>query len=522
MPTSRESLGLIAVASLSAVLFVASFTYSIGHAIDDGIHIVTAQAMATGQGLRLISDPGSPVSTQFPPALSLLLVPVLWIFPHVPDNVIPLKLIPAACAVLFVVVSWYWFRRYHPCAMAFWLTTLVALNPETVRFSGSVIAEMGYGFASVVSIIYLERIQDSGGGKEMRRTLILAILAITAAYLFRSVGLALVLAAVGTMLLHRRWSAAALIAIGFLICASPWLMKGALVGTPEYQEQFWLNDLENPELGTIEIPGLVDRAFVNAPAYFLTSIPNHLFPPLGGQRVIALFQSASMTSVLTVIQISISLLALMGFVYRLRNRWGFVDLYMVVYFGILMIWHTRLQWKYLAPITPILLLYFTQGIQWSLSYVPSIRRYSRTILTCVFALMVMGAAMRSTDYLDRGWLFGGADDPYRPAYEWIKNSTPEDSILMGFDHLALYLYTGRKAVAASMSNRPDVSMAYIQRARADFFVTGRTIVKGTGPSLDEKYLIPVIERYPDIFSLVYSDQASAIDVYSVYSPVSEP
>ena len=522
MTTSRESLGLIAITSLSAVLFIASFTYSVGHAIDDGIHIVTAQAMATGQGLRLISDPAGPVSTQFPPALSLLLVPVLWIFPHVPDNVIPLKLIPAACAVLFVVVSWYWFRRYHPCATAFWLTSLVALNPETVRFSGSVIAEMGYGFATMLSIICFERTQESGSNKDMRRALILAILAITAAYLFRSVGLALVLAAVGTMLLRRRWSAAALIAIGFLICASPWLMKGALVGTPEYQQQFWLNDLENPELGTIGIQGLVDRSLVNAPAYLLTAIPNHLFPPLGGQRVIALFQSGRVLSVLTAVQISISLLVLMGFLYRLRNRWGFVDLYMVVYFGILMIWHTRLQWKYLAPITPILLLYLTQGIQWALSYVPSAQGYSKRILTCVFVLMIMGAAIRSADYLERGWLFGGADDPYRPAYEWIKNSTPEDSILMGFDHLALYLYTGRQAVAASMSNRPDVSMAYVRGTKPDFFVTGRTIVKGTGPSLDEKYLLPVIEQYPEIFSLVYSDNASSIDVYSVHLPVAEP
>ena len=93
---------------------------------------------------------------------------------------------------------------------------------------------------------------------------------------------------------------------------------------------------------------------------------------------------------------------------------------------------------------------------------------------------------------------------------------------MGFDHLALYLYTGRQAVAASMSNRPDVSMAYVRGTKPDFFVTGRTIVKGTGPSLDEKYLLPVIEQYPEIFSLVYSDNASSIDVYSVHLPVAEP
>ena len=515
MNVSKSPVGLIVVLGSAAFIYIASFTYSVGHAIDDGIHIVTAKSMATGQGLRLISDPESPVSTQFPPGLSLLLVPVLWLFPDIPDNIIPMKMVPAMSALLYVMLSWFWLRRYCSTTTSLWLTALVAINPETVRFSGAVIAEMGYAASSMLALLMFERYDTGRDNLESRRYLILTVVAITGAYLFRSVGLSLVLSAAGLLLLRRRWTAAAAVGIGFLVCASPWLLKGALVGTPEYQEQFWLFDLEDPEQGAIGLFGLVDRALINGPTYFITTIPYHLFPPLGGQRIVQVFQNMGFYPVLVALQVCISFTVCIGFWRRIYNRTGFVDLYTVIYFGVLLFWHTRLQWKYLAPITPILLLYMTEGVRWVITQIPRLQLKSERLSAPLFIFLIAGCGIRSMDYFERGWLLSGKVDPYRNAYGWIRDETPPESRLMGFDHLGLYLYTGRKAIATAMSHFPRNSMHYIQTTKTDYFIVGTTVVKG-GSTLEEQYVEPIFEKYPDSFSLMYMDPESRIRVYKVH------
>ena len=134
---------LAAILILAAVVYVASFGYSVGHGIDDGIHIVAAKALALGKGLVMISDPASPPATQFPPAHSLFLVPVLLLFPDPPESTITLQVVSTLFALSFVLISWFWLRRYVPPATALLMTGLVAFNPETIRFASTVMAERG-------------------------------------------------------------------------------------------------------------------------------------------------------------------------------------------------------------------------------------------------------------------------------------------------------------------------------------------------------------------------------------------
>ena len=229
-----------------------------------------------------------------------------------------------------------------------------------------------------------------------------------------------------------------------------------------------------------------------------------------------MFENLGVYPLLVALQICVSLTLCIGFWRRVRNGPGFVDLYTIVYFGVLLIWHTRLQWKYMAPITPVLLLYMTEGIRWIVAQTPRIRQAPERVYAVLFTLMIAGCGIRSMDYIEQGWLMRGKADPYRNAYEWIRDETPPESRLMGFDHLGLYLYTDRQAIAAAMSHVPKASMHYIQTSKTNYFILGTTIVKGSGPSLEEKYLEPVIELYPDSFTLMYNDLQSHIRIYKVH------
>jgi hypothetical protein len=132
--------------------------------------------------------------------------------------------------------------------------------------------------------------------------------------------------------------------------------------------------------------------------------------------------------------------------------------------------------------------------------------------------MMAGVGFRAADAVQKGWLIQGKVDPYAKAYIWLKQDSSETSLLMGFDHLGLYLYTGRKALAPAMTRDPQDALAYIDETGADYFVVQPRQVKNDEVSMDMKFQIPVLDQYPDRFSLAYSDPSSAISIYHVLRP----
>ena len=510
------SFTLTAIIVCAALTYVTSLSPSVGHSIDDGIHIVAAKALATGHGLRMISDPHDPPATQFPPGHSLFLVPVLWFFPDSPANTIPLQLVSTFIGLCFVGLSWLWFRSYFDSSTALFLTALVAFNPETVRFSSAVIAEMGYAAFSMATLILFDRAFPNESSRPLRWGAVLAtVVAMTCAYLFRSVGIGLVVAVPCALALRRRWGAAAIVLGVFLVLAAPWLFKSALVGTPEYRDQFWLANLESPELGRIGLTGLSDRIGQNAINYLFVTIPNHLFSLLGGERVIRYLDSTGLSPVLVLARTGVSTLLLIGLWQRIRSGIRMVDLYMVVYGAMLLVWHARLQWKYMAPITPILLYYFYTGLTWTFAQANWQSATVKRVKYAFFTLVLVGYGFRISDSMENGWLASDAEDPFAPAYGWIKQETPENSLIICFDHLGLFLYTGRKSVAPLMSHNAQSVLDYTLKTGADYFVVQPTRVSNGVPTLDDQYQRPALALFPEHFSRVYADSTHHVAVYRI-------
>src|SRR5438128_7525740 len=92
-----------AVLALAAVYLIALRTPAAGIFHDDGVYLVTAKALATGQGYRIASLPGEIFQTKYPPLFPLLLAAAWKLYPRFPDNVAVLKCAPLLCAVV-----WFW------------------------------------------------------------------------------------------------------------------------------------------------------------------------------------------------------------------------------------------------------------------------------------------------------------------------------------------------------------------------------------------------------------------------------
>src|SRR5881409_1429359 len=86
----------------SCLLYAAAFTPArFGFYHDDGIYVVTAKALATGQGYRIISLPYEPAQTKYPPFYPFLLSLVWRAYPRFPNNLVPMMLLSLIAATAF-------------------------------------------------------------------------------------------------------------------------------------------------------------------------------------------------------------------------------------------------------------------------------------------------------------------------------------------------------------------------------------------------------------------------------------
>ena len=112
---------------------------------DDSVYFVCAKAWANGQGHRIISLPGEPWQTKYPPLYPLLLSVVWRIAPEFPSN---LKLATLFAWILLPPLLWLvrvLYRRYGFPAWAAWLMIAVlAVNPYVQLFSRSLFSEIPF------------------------------------------------------------------------------------------------------------------------------------------------------------------------------------------------------------------------------------------------------------------------------------------------------------------------------------------------------------------------------------------
>ena len=93
---------LLAAALVCAVAASLVVPYPAGIFHDDGVYLVLAKALASGNGYRYLHLPGAPLATHYPPGYPLLLA-LLWTFaPHFPSN---LTIILLANALLLAVTA---------------------------------------------------------------------------------------------------------------------------------------------------------------------------------------------------------------------------------------------------------------------------------------------------------------------------------------------------------------------------------------------------------------------------------
>ncbi|HEY4086773.1 MAG TPA: hypothetical protein VGM43_12585 [Bryobacteraceae bacterium] len=138
----------ISLLVLVPIYWIVLHAPAVGMFHDDGVYLVTAKALATGHGYRIISLPDEIPQTKYPILFPFVLSLVWRLAPNFPANTLLLKFVPLSFALV-----WYWlaFRliaRETSRAVAGICVALTAMGLWTVYLGTALLSETLYPFVT--------------------------------------------------------------------------------------------------------------------------------------------------------------------------------------------------------------------------------------------------------------------------------------------------------------------------------------------------------------------------------------
>ncbi|MCC6931493.1 MAG: glycosyltransferase family 39 protein [Gemmatimonadaceae bacterium] len=456
---------LLALAAFGAVV-AAIGPWPVGVFQDDGIYVVLAKSLATGEGYRYLNIPGAPNATHYPPLFPAWLA-LLWkVSPSFPQNVTLFKFANAvwlgASAALFYAFARRWLRL-TPVAAALGVALFTACAP-VVLLSVMVLSEPMFLCLLAATLLACERAASSGRVSDaMVAGAAAAVLA-----LVRTLGILVVPATVLVLAARRQWRAAFALGATAVVLSIPWqLWVGAhALEVPEiYLGKYgsylgWL-------VGAVRRDGVVflgDVAWANL------------------KSLVAQGWASTATDTLNVYVRNTTSIALAFFfglgMGGLARRTPATAIFLVMYLGIVVIWPfapARFTWG----VWPLVGLVFTLSVvsvwEWGAppknnmpsdtstdqtisahtgsfareaSHSPP-SRFLRPLALASLAALAVGYGGYNALGVSRDWwgvVQGSVANRARPLAEWVVANTDSNAVVATDDDVLIHLYTGRRAI----------------------------------------------------------------------------
>ena len=436
--TLRAFAPLLAAALVCAVAASLVAPYPVGIFHDDGVYLVLAKALASGNGYRYLHLPGMPIATHYPPAYPLLLA-LLWkLAPGFPGN---LTIILLANAALLGLVAWGSARflidrlQWQPFS-ATGFALVATLSLPLIQLTTLVLSEVA--FLALLFLVLTRADRVVAERENMVRDILLGAGA-GALALVRVHGVVLAIAAALVLLFRREWRRAVVVLAGAAVVVAPWqlwaaLHDGALPASlrGSYGSYIaWFTD----GLARGGVPFVAHTVARNAGE--AAAILADRFAPWA----ISLLRLALLTAAL-------SLIVLGGF--RLRRRTPVTIAFVVAYFAITLVWPYT-PWRFIWGVWPLLLLLGVEGaaaiVRWQPAITPG--RIVRYALFGVLALLGLGVARAEVAaYRDRTWAapVRDATQTIAPVMRWIRQNTNAHETVIADAEPLVYLFTERPAV----------------------------------------------------------------------------
>jgi hypothetical protein len=459
---------------------------------DNAVYLSLARSLLDG-GYRDLFDPATPVHTQFPPgfpaivaaALALGLTP--WV---------GIKLVIVAFSAAGVALTYGWIRRRRRPDLALGVALLVAVSPGVLALSHWELSDVPFWAMTTGALLAWERLPRRRNGRAAVAALLTAC-----AYLTRSAGLPLLLAAAAFLAWRRRWTQLGIYAAVVVPAVLAWALRPGQGG---YASLIRMSDVYALDRGTVSATGLLDRAWENAALY--------------GGRFMPTLLGGGASALLAMISVAVVALAVYGWARRMR-RPGVAELWVPLYVAMLLVWNP--EWagdRLLLPLFPALLMYAGDALA-RLARMRVLPRPAPALgaaLLAVTALPGVAEGTRMGTFCTAEYRRGDRLPCLEPNWrdffqvaEEAGRTLPERSAVLSRKPALFWSASGLPGRTYPLSREPDSLFRAAREAGARYVLLDDLDQVATG------YLTPVLMRRPAAFCIVRSlgaDRATLLGI----------
>jgi hypothetical protein len=409
---------------------------------DDGIYVITAKALAQGQGYRLTYLPDSPLQTKYPILYPALLAVIWKLWPSFPDNLFLMKWFTLFCGAASAGLSYLYLIRfgYFSRSIAGLSALICATSPMYLYFSTQTLSEAPFALLAILAMWSFEAQRDGASNQGTRQFFLGILLALP--FLCRTVGVTLVFA--GLLIQYYRGHPLPWMGLGMAAVMFPWFIwmaaglgswnRDPIIG---YYTDYcgWWAAMGWP-LGL----HIIGRNFLNL------LISNVIVTLVGFNKIMSSLNSWGSIFLIFFLG-SIPLIVLIT---KLRT-WRLLPFFMISYLLLILLW----PWhpiRFLVPILPFLFSYFFEGIS---NFCGRWKIRTWCLLPIGFLLVaanlnLLYACTKQASQFCHPHA-GLVENPapwasYQDLFHWLKTHSQPNDVIASWEDPMIFLYTGRRAV----------------------------------------------------------------------------
>ncbi len=444
LPWTRQQWVVLALLLVSGALF-GWFNRVPGGMLtggDDTTYLLLSRSLAAGH-YRDEFLLGSPWHGQYPPGMPVWLLLTLGLGGGI-------AIVQALQMLMLALTGWLAadsLRRFGSRWCGVWVAGLVVWNPELSGFAGTLLSETLFTTLATVALWALV-VASGTENARVNRALALAAFAALAAFLTRTIGVALLAAVCADFLLRQRWRWAFGMAVASGVVTGAWYAY--IVRASKGATHSYFVDLAAVPIGTVA-GGMPARVVDNLRHYVVEGIPELLALPMLPHSIL---DNAAWTMLL----VGCGVVGLLWMVRRWPAAAGFVVATLVI----LLLWPWGLS-RLAAPLLPVCLAAILTGAR------ILERRFAITrggmvglVTALLFGSVIQREIRRSQSRREcprSEWLLGSSgcmrkeDRALRMGAQVIRGALPLDAVIATGKGSVLYYLAGRRTLPIALLDR---------------------------------------------------------------------
>lgn len=511
---------------------------------DNAGYYIYGKSIAKGEGYKAIHTKDRVKANHFPPGYPTLIAVVMKTFS---GKVTTIKAANGFFMWAALIVLFFLFRALTKnIHLSFIACLLAAYNFHMLEYSTIMMSEIPFVLFSALSLL-LFALSDFTKPFYKNWLFGLFVLSLVFAFYIRTLGVSLVISFTLILLIQKHWKYAGVLVVAFILLVSPWQIRSHSLGGNSYVKQLLMKNPYRPELGPMEISDWPERFVMNAKRYFALEIYNGVLPfeNIDYKQCVAQLKLEADTEEqadstaraqaiafekLTLeekeksaaqrgmagskVEISaqdylftVLLLLLMAFgLFRLKDYWILIGLYLAGTFGILFLWPEA--WfgiRFMLPLVPILIMLALNGIvQIPLLASELLKKKPIWILSVVLPLLVLASLhgkfeKRVVELENRAkGVYISKFKNYFDIATWANKNIPKDAVVSCRKAQLFYLYADRWVTGF----KNTLDQEELIEGLKDNEVT-HVVLDQLGYASTSRYLYPAIKKYPGKFKVIH-------------------